>query len=136
MIVDDQADALRLVQLRLEKAGMDCVPLKDGKSALEFLEKDQAIDVVILDIMMPMMDGYEVCRRMKATPTVQDIPIVFLTAKLEQSDKIQGLEIGGHDYLTKPVDPQRLRQMIGVLQEPWSEVSGLMLPNSPNLDSL
>ena len=107
LAVDDQPDSLRLLQIRLEAGGMECVSCTDGPSALKYLE-DQTVDVVILDVMMPRMDGYEVCRRIKGDDRTRDIPVIFLTAKLETTDKVQGLDVGGHDYLSKPVNQQEL----------------------------
>jgi DNA-binding response OmpR family regulator len=105
--VDDQRDALRLLQLRLQNAGMVCSPFSDGTAALEFLGREPA-DLIILDIMMPTMDGYELCRRIKENPKTRDIPVLFLSAKFESEDKVKGLEVGAHDYLTKPVDQGEL----------------------------
>src|SRR5262245_43275334 len=102
LAVDDQPDALRLIQLRLETGGMQCFAHADGPSALAFL-KENPVDVVILDVMMPRMDGYEVCRKIKANERTRDIPVIFLTAKLDVADRVQGLDIGAHDYLTKPI---------------------------------
>ena len=102
LAVDDQRDALRLLQIRLQNAGLECFTCSDGLSALQFLEKE-LVDIVILDVMMPNMDGYEVCRRIKAQERTKDIIVLFLTARYEMEDKIKGLEVGGHDYLTKPV---------------------------------
>lgn len=107
LAVDDQPDSLRLLQIRLETGGMKCHAFADGAAALEWLE-DHAVDAIILDVMMPHMDGYEVCRRIKSNPKVKDVPVIFLTAKLESADKVRGLEIGGHDYLSKPVQQQEL----------------------------
>ncbi|HTG44865.1 MAG TPA: response regulator [Verrucomicrobiae bacterium] len=107
LAVDDQRDALRLLQIRLENAGMECFTCSDGASALQFLEKD-LVDMVILDVMMPNLDGYEVCRRIKTHERTKDIVVLFLTARFEMQDKIRGLEVGGHDYLTKPVEQAEL----------------------------
>lgn len=107
LAVDDQRDSLRLLEIRLRAAGIDCFPCSSGPAALALLEH-QPVDVVILDVMMPEMDGFEVCRRIKANPDNRDIPVLFLTAKLETEDKVRGLEVGGHDYLSKPVDHQEL----------------------------
>src|SRR5688572_790553 len=107
LAVDDQRDALRLLQIRLQNAGMECFTASDGISALQFLEKEP-IDIVILDVMMPNMDGYEVCRRIKGGERTKDIIVLFLTARFEMQDKIRGLEAGGHDYLTKPVEQSEL----------------------------
>lgn len=107
LAVDDQRDALRLLQIRLQNAGMECFACPDGPSALQFLEKE-LVDIVILDVMMPILDGYEVCRRIKANERTKDIIVLFLTARYEMEDKVRGLEIGAHDYLTKPVEQAEL----------------------------
>jgi CheY-like chemotaxis protein len=107
LAVDDQPDSLRLLQLRLHAAGMECVACSDGPAALKMLAT-QPVDLVILDVMMPHMDGFEVCRRIKANERTRDIPVVFLTARLEPGDRIRGLQVGGHDYLSKPIEQQEL----------------------------
>ena len=107
LAVDDQRDALRLLQIRLQNAGFECFTATDGLAAMQFLEKE-LVDIVILDVMMPNLDGYEVCRRIKANERTKDIIVLFLTARYEMQDKIRGLEVGGHDYLTKPVEQAEL----------------------------
>ena len=107
LAVDDQRDALRLLQIRLQMAGLECFTCSDGPSALSFLAQ-HPVDVVILDVMMPQMDGYEVCRQIKANERTRDIPVLFLTAKNATEDRVRGLEAGGHDYLTKPVEQPEL----------------------------
>jgi len=107
LAVDDQRDALRLLQIRLQNAGFDCLTAGDGANALELLGKEP-VDIIILDVMMPQMDGFEVCRRLKADERTKDIPVIFLTAKFEMEDKVRGLEVGGHDYLSKPVEQPEL----------------------------
>src|SRR3569832_2289306 len=77
LAVDDQRDALRLLQIRLENAGMECFTSSDGTAALQFLEKEM-VDLVILDVMMPTLDGYEVCRRIKSADRTKDIVVLFL----------------------------------------------------------
>lgn len=107
LAVDDQRDALRLLQIRLQNAGFECLTASDGPAALQLLAKE-AVDVIILDVMMPQMDGFEVCRRIKADEKTRDIPVLFLTAKFEMEDKVRGLDVGGHDYLSKPVEQAEL----------------------------
>jgi two-component system, sensor histidine kinase and response regulator len=107
LAVDDQPDSLRLLQMRLQAAGMECFVCRDGLSALRFLTEHE-VDVVILDVMMPQMDGFEVCRRIKADERTRNLPVLFLTARMEKADKIRGLEVGGHDYLSKPIEQQEL----------------------------
>ncbi|MDB6040308.1 MAG: response regulator receiver sensor signal transduction histidine kinase [Verrucomicrobiales bacterium] len=108
LAVDDQKDSLRLLQIRLQNAGMECVTCADGNQALDVLSTAEPFDVVILDVMMPHMDGYELCRRIKAEEKTKDLPVLFLTAKFATEDKVKGLEVGGHDYLSKPVEQQEL----------------------------
>jgi C4-dicarboxylate-specific signal transduction histidine kinase len=107
LAVDDQRDALRLLQLRLRSAGLECVTFHEAPAALDFLSRE-LVDLIISDVMMPGMDGIELCRRVKADPRTADIPVLFLTANTETEDKVRGLEVGGHDYLSKPVDQQEL----------------------------
>jgi two-component system NtrC family sensor kinase len=107
LAVDDQRDALRLLQIRLQNAGFECVTASDGAGALAVLDKE-GVDVIILDVMMPGMDGFETCRRLKQNERTRDIPVIFLTAKFEMEDKVRGLEVGGHDYLSKPVEQPEL----------------------------
>lgn len=107
LAVDDQRDALRLLELRLQTAGMDCFAFSDGLAALDFLSRE-SVDVILLDIMLPRMDGFEVCRRLKSNPQTRDIPVIFLTARLGTEDKIRGLEAGGHDYVSKPINTEEL----------------------------
>ncbi|MDX1952741.1 MAG: response regulator [Verrucomicrobiota bacterium] len=107
LAVDDQRDALRLLQIRLQNAGYECLTASDGPTALALLAREN-VDIIILDVMMPQMDGFEVCRRIKSEERTRDIPILFLTAKFETEDKVRGLEAGGHDYLSKPVEQPEL----------------------------
>lgn len=105
--VDDQSDSLRLLQMRLRAAGMEDVGFSSGQDLLAYPDLE-AIDVIVLDVMMPEMDGFEVCRRLKANPISQDIPVIFLTANMDESAKIMGLDAGAHDYLNKPVRQEEL----------------------------
>lgn len=107
LAVDDQRDSLRLLQLRLRNSGLECFPFSDGMSACDFLSRE-LVDLIITDVMMPTMSGFDLCERVKADPRTADIPVLFLTGKNEMEDKVRGLEVGGHDYLSKPVDQQEL----------------------------
>jgi DNA-binding response OmpR family regulator len=107
LAVDDQEDALKLLGARLRAAGFDCLPCNSGERALELLTCEP-VDLIITDVIMPGMDGYEFCHRVKRDPRTADIPVLFLTANSEMEDKVRGLEVGGHDYLSKPVDQQEL----------------------------
>lgn len=82
-----------------------------GKIALKIVEKKKP-DLILLDVMMPDMDGYEVCRRLKSEETTRDIPIIFLTGKADKEDETKGLEMGAVDYITKPINPSILKERV------------------------
>ena len=103
-VVDDDPLIVRLVRLHLEKAGYQVETASDGEAGLELVATSLP-DLVILDLMLPKLDGYEVCRRIREFSLV---PVVMLTAKGEQVDKLRGFEMGADDYLTKPFAPQEL----------------------------
>jgi len=104
LVVDDTPDNLSLMSGLLK----DLYKVKvanSGEKALKVVQSDNPPDLILLDIMMPGMDGYEVCERLKNDPKTRDIPVIFLTAKVEVEDEKKGLELGAVDYLTKPVSP-------------------------------
>ena len=107
LIVDDEADTLKLVSMMLQRQGYDIVAAKDGASALEKVKAEKP-DLILLDVMMPDMDGYEVTRRLRSDPETENIPIIMFTAKTQVEDKITGLEAGADVYLTKPTQPREL----------------------------
>lgn len=104
LIVDDDPHICEVVRYALEQAGHTIDARADGRSGLEAALEDKA-ELVVLDIMMPELDGIEVCRRLRATSTV---PILFLSSKDEEIDKVIGLEVGGDDYITKPFSTREL----------------------------
>lgn len=107
LLVDDDPKAVKLMGYILHKEGYEIAPALSGKEALELLSREK-IDLVILDIMMPEMDGYEVCHRIRANPATAKIPVIMLTAKAMPEDRIAGYEAGADHYITKPVLPQEL----------------------------
>jgi len=107
LAVDDQRDALRLLQVLLTQNGFDPIPLGSGQALLDYLEGGTA-DVIILDVMMPEMDGFEVCRRLKENPATREIPVLFVTARDNSADKVRGINAGAMDYVTKPYDALEL----------------------------
>jgi DNA-binding response OmpR family regulator len=107
LIVEDEQDILQLVKLFLEKAGFRVATAMTGLEGLRRV-KDEKPDLVVLDLMLPEMDGLEVCKRLRAAPESAMLPIIMLTAKAEESDTIVGLELGADDYVTKPFSPKAL----------------------------
>jgi two-component system alkaline phosphatase synthesis response regulator PhoP len=107
LVVDDEKDILELLQYNLQKEGYRVVTADNGKSALKLVA--QKPDLVVLDVMMPEMDGWEVCRSIRKNSATAMIPIVFLTARDSEIDEIVGLELGADDYIKKPV---RLRTFL------------------------
>lgn len=104
LVIDDNADNLRYLSNVLTQKGYKVRAVINGKMAVE-AAKLKPPDLILLDIMMPEIDGYEVCRRLKAIPDTQKIPIIFISAKNQVEDKIIGFDLGGADYITKPCDP-------------------------------
>ena len=107
LVVDDEEDILELVKYNLAKEGYTVVAVASGEDALAAARTKQP-DAVVLDLMLPGLDGLEVCRRMKGDPTLHHIPIVMLTAKGTEADIVTGLELGASDYVTKPFSPRVL----------------------------
>jgi two-component system alkaline phosphatase synthesis response regulator PhoP len=107
LIVDDEPDILELLEYNLKKEGFTVLTATNGKEAL--VQASQEVpDVVVLDIMMPEMDGFETCLALRANPTTASVPVIFLTAKAGEIDEILGLEIGADDYIQKPISPRLL----------------------------
>lgn len=107
LIVDDDVDTLRMVGLMLQREGYDIVAASSGQQAI-VLAQTELPDLVLLDVMMPDLDGVEVTRRLRAADSTRDIPIIIFTAKTQVDDKILGFEAGADDYLTKPTQPREL----------------------------
>lgn len=100
-VIEDDADLYALLEYNLEKEGYAVVGAQTGKGALEFLRRERP-DLIILDIMLPDADGLEICRRCRAHPELAAVPIIFLTARGSEVDRILGLELGANDYIVKP----------------------------------
>ena len=105
LAVDDEDSIRELLELQLKRNGYETLTAADGQAALE--QAAQA-DLVLLDVMLPGIDGFEVCRRLKADPSTQAIPVIMLTAKSEEIDKVLGLEFGADDYMVKPFSVREL----------------------------
>ncbi|HYN37456.1 MAG TPA: response regulator [Actinomycetota bacterium] len=111
LVCDDDPVILRLLQVNLELEGYAVLLAHDGEHAIE-VATDEHPDLVILDIMMPRLDGYQTCERLKANDATKEIPVVFLSAKAQQADIDRGKEFGVADYLTKPFDPDDLIEVV------------------------
>ncbi|MBI5560883.1 MAG: response regulator [Deltaproteobacteria bacterium] len=107
LAVDDEADILRLLGYNLRKEGFSVIEAKDGPEAIE-LARNKRPDIILLDIMLPDMDGTEVLKRLKRDEMTSHMPVIMLTAKGEEVDRIVGLELGAEDYITKPFSPREL----------------------------
>jgi len=107
VIVEDEKDIVELVRYNLRKEGFAVESFEKGKEALEYLRRSPA-DLVLLDIMLPDQDGFEICKRMRADERLRSLPVIFLTAKGEEIDRVLGLELGADDYVVKPYSPREL----------------------------
>jgi two-component system phosphate regulon response regulator PhoB len=107
LVVDDEPDILELVQYNLQKDNYDVVSVLSGEEALARVQTSPP-DLVVLDLMLPGMDGLEVCKQLKQEPRTAAIPLIMLTARGEEADVVAGLELGADDYLTKPFSPRVL----------------------------
>ena len=107
LLVEDDANLVELIRYNLDKEGFDVVSTPDGEEALVLAEEDRP-DVVVLDWMIANLSGIEVCRRLRRAPETASLPIIMLTARAEEGDRIRGLETGADDYVTKPFSPREL----------------------------
>ncbi len=107
LIVEDDQHIAKLVKYNLEKAGFHCASTVTGEDALEILDR-QTIDLIILDVMLPKMDGLELCKYIRQRQDLNHIPIVVMTARGEEVDRIVGFELGADDYVVKPFSPREL----------------------------
>jgi two-component system phosphate regulon response regulator PhoB len=107
LIIDDEKDLIEMVRYNLDKDGYDVISATDWQSGLGIAQAHK-LDLIILDLMMPGIDGLEVCRRLRADPRTGRIPLIMLTAKATEADRVVGLELGADDYVTKPFSPREL----------------------------
>jgi DNA-binding response OmpR family regulator len=111
LVIDDEAPIRLLCRVNLEAEGMDVLEAADGPSGLDKARAGRP-DVILLDVMMPGLDGWKVAEQLLDDPTTTGIPIVFLTARAEFRDRAKGLDIGGVDYITKPFNPLELAPLV------------------------
>lgn len=107
LVLEDDPDILELVSYSLEAEGFKVFPAKTGNDALSILN-DESVDLAVLDVMLPDMSGTDVCRRMRRDERLETIPVLFVTAKNEETDKLIGFKVGADDYLCKPFSPREL----------------------------
>lgn len=107
LVIDDEKDLIKLVDHNLSKEGFLVVSAKNGADGIEIAKKHKP-NLILLDIMMPKMDGWEVCKLLKSNAELAQIPVIMLTARAAETDKIVGLELGADDYITKPFSPREL----------------------------
>lgn len=128
LIVEDDPDIAQLVARYLEKAGFEPIPVASGRDALSTIRANPP-DAVVLDLMLPQLDGLEVCRAVRADSRTAAVPIIMLTARAEESERIVGLEIGADDYLAKPFSPNelvaRVRALLRRAQRPAAPTTTL-----------
>jgi DNA-binding response OmpR family regulator len=111
LVADDDADIRALVTFRLERAGYDVVAASDGEEALR-LAREQTPDLAVLDVMMPKLTGDEVTRQIRGDEATQRMPVILLTARVQEEDVARGFEAGADDYIKKPFSPQELRARV------------------------
>jgi two-component system alkaline phosphatase synthesis response regulator PhoP len=111
LVVDDEVYILHILDFSLGAEGFEVISANNGELGVEKAKQEKP-DLIVLDIMMPVLDGYETCRRLKNDPDTKDIPVVLLTAKGRDVDKRLGFEVGAIDYIIKPFSPSRLIERI------------------------
>ena len=107
LVIEDDPSTLRFVEYTVQQEGLEVLTAKNGLDGLNSAQTQQP-DLIILDIMLPGLDGYEVCHRLREKAETASIPILMLSAKARQEDKDMGIRVGADDYLTKPVDPSEI----------------------------
>ena len=107
VVIEDDKDLTGLLRYAFEKEGFEFADTHDGLTALEFCHREQP-DAIVLDVMLPGMDGFSVCRELRKDPCLSETPVVFLTARSQEADRVRGLEIGGDDYVVKPFSVREL----------------------------
>jgi DNA-binding response OmpR family regulator len=111
LIVDDEKDIVETLKFILESEGFDCIVAYDGEEALN-LAKNESPDLIVLDVMLPKINGYKVCRLLKFDTKYKHIPILMVTARTQEEDKIIGEETGADEYVTKPFDIETLTKLV------------------------
>jgi len=111
LIIDDDDQNREILRLRLENAGLEIAEATDGDKGIE-AAVNTPYDAIILDVMMPRRDGWDVCKTLRANPRTKTVPIIMLTARVKDIDQLRGFESGADEYLTKPVEHQELLKLL------------------------
>ena len=123
-IIEDEKDIRDLLELYLKREGYEVQSAKDGETGLQKIAKER-FDLIVLDLMLPQMGGLEICRILRSQPQTADLPVIMVTAKTEEADRIVGLEMGADDYITKPFSPRevvaRVKALFRRLTKPKSK---------------
>ena len=137
LVVEDESDILELLEFHLSREGYDVMCAETGEDALKMLAS-HPVDLVVLDLMLPGIDGFTVAQRIKGDPNLNRLPIVMLTAKSEEGDIVAGLEIGAEDYITKPFSPRilmaRVRTVLRRQQQPQAAGNTLIKRDNLTID--
>ncbi|MCS7316148.1 MAG: response regulator transcription factor [Bryobacterales bacterium] len=134
-LIEDDADLYSLLEYNLQKEGYAVVGTQTGKNALELLRREQP-DLIILDIMLPEVDGLQICRSVRTDPKLAHVPIIFLTARGSEVDRILGLELGGNDYVVKPFFVRELIARIKVHFRGQAQAPALLKAGDVEVDRL
>ncbi len=114
LVVDDEIYIVHILDFSLGMEGYEVLTALDGEQALERVRSDKP-DLIVLDIMMPKLDGYEVCRAVKSNPETRNVPVILLSAKGRNVDQKMGFDVGADDYITKPFSPRKLVERINAI---------------------
>ncbi len=117
LVVDDEPFILKSLTFILKKGDFDVIEARDGEEAVAMIEQHKP-SLVFLDVMMPKMNGYDVIRKVRSDQDLEDVFIVLLTAKGQETDRVQGMNAGANDYLTKPFSPSRILQVAREIMDP------------------
>lgn len=123
LVCDDERSIVRLIQVNLEKHGYEIVTAFDGKDGLEKIQSEKP-DLVVLDVMMPYMDGFEVLKNLRRDPATENLPVIMLTAKAQDKDVFEGYSYGADMYLTKPFNPVELVSFVKRIVQGTPDNSG------------
>ncbi len=136
VVIEDDTSILELVKFHLEKVGYLTKTFANGEDGLQYLLKNQC-DLLILDLMLPDTDGYEICKELRANERTKNLPIIMLTAKGEEVDRVLGLELGADDYVVKPFSPRELNARIKAIMRrvQKKEISDIQVFGDLTIDS-